>query len=150
MNTPSFHLVRNLGELEALSPNALGELKILADMASSKPVRPGTEETLTNFFVLGGAMPIACDGTKVIGAVQLAYKPRWNGPPAAFLNCLAVLPEYRRNGIAGKLHSMLQAEAQAKGAMSIDLSSNEDNKAANALYRKLGYRLRKGNFWRLG
>ena len=57
----------------------------------------------------------------------------------AELQNLAVLPSYRRNGIAQALLDALFAEAQARGCESVFLEVAAGNEGAQALYRKNGF-----------
>ncbi|MEO0388204.1 MAG: GNAT family N-acetyltransferase [Pseudomonadota bacterium] len=52
---------------------------------------------------------------------------------------LAVPPEHRRQGLATRLLSALEATAKAKGATEILLEVNEENAAGRALYARAGY-----------
>ena len=58
----------------------------------------------------------------------------------AFVDDLAVFPEYRRQGIASSLLSRAQAGAILRGCEKIHLEVRESNAAARALYEAQGYR----------
>lgn len=61
------------------------------------------------------------------------------GDRHSYVLALYVAPEHRRQGIATALLQRAQAWAQARGDRQIGLQVFAGNKAAIALYRKLGY-----------
>jgi ribosomal protein S18 acetylase RimI-like enzyme len=56
------------------------------------------------------------------------------------LNDLFVLPEFRRIGTAGKLLSSVADFAERSGARYLTLSTAHDNRVAQALYKRHGWR----------
>ncbi len=83
---------------------------------------------------------VARRGAKVIGCVQLVFRPEryvpWDGH---WLFSLAVRARYRRLGVGGALTRHCMNEAAARGAEEILLVVNEDNVRAIRLYDKLGF-----------
>ncbi|SDS70017.1 GNAT family N-acetyltransferase [Pseudomonas oryzae] len=74
------------------------------------------------------------------GFVQLY--PRFSSlslRPAWLLNDLFVSPEARRQGVAVALMNAARAHAEATGACGLQLETARSNRAAQALYEKLGY-----------
>ena len=64
--------------------------------------------------------------------------------PAWILHDLFVRPEDRRKGIAEALIEAVHTRAKAAGACEVVLSTAHDNRNAQALYEKLGYKLDTG------
>ena len=63
----------------------------------------------------------------------------WTAAGDAELLTVAVVPEARRRGVGASLVTAAGVTALARGAASMHLEVAEDNEAALALYRKLGY-----------
>jgi len=61
--------------------------------------------------------------------------------PAWILHDLFVSPEHRRRGIAEALLGAMHNQAKSAGVSEVILSTAHDNKNAQALYEKLGYKL---------
>jgi ribosomal-protein-alanine N-acetyltransferase len=57
------------------------------------------------------------------------------------INSLAVAERWRRLGLATRLLDAVSREAQAEGATSATLEVRESNRAARALYERLGFRV---------
>ena len=79
--------------------------------------------------------------SRTIGAV--CYKPKLHrGVPQAYITNLAVLPQFRRQGIASKLLTMLQSELVGSSTVrTMSLHTQVDNMAALALYEAYGFRI---------
>ncbi len=71
----------------------------------------------------------------------VGYSVAWLGVGSGHLGNLAVAPEARRLGVANALLDDLHAEADAHGIGAITLEVRVSNGAAQALYRRHGYRL---------
>ena len=85
---------------------------------------------------------VAVNEGRGIGFVQLyptftsiGAKPAW------ILNDLYVSPEARRKGVGKQLMEAAKEMAIASGAAWLELATAKDNKVAQALYRRLGYKL---------
>ena len=59
--------------------------------------------------------------------------------PAYYIHRLAVDPEFQRRGIASAMVSAAESRARAGGARSVRMETAGTNRAADRLYRKLGY-----------
>jgi ribosomal protein S18 acetylase RimI-like enzyme len=84
---------------------------------------------------------LAHDGEVAVGFTQLypsfssvRRKPVW------ILNDLFVHPDHRRAGVARALMQAAAAKAEAAGIVRIELSTDETNHEAQALYEAEGYR----------
>ena len=63
----------------------------------------------------------------------------WAAAGDAEILTVAVVPEARRKGVGAALVTSAGVAALVRGASSMHLEVAEDNEAARALYRKLGY-----------
>jgi ribosomal protein S18 acetylase RimI-like enzyme len=61
--------------------------------------------------------------------------------PIVYLYDLYVLPDARRQGVAGALMEQARRYAESKGADRLTLETAVDNEAAQSLYRSLGWKL---------
>lgn len=77
---------------------------------------------------------VAWHGSDPLGHLHLAL----TDPPE--LQDVSVRPEYRRRGVATALTTAAEQEAAARGFTSLRLAVSVDNRAAQALYRGLGFR----------
>jgi ribosomal protein S18 acetylase RimI-like enzyme len=76
------------------------------------------------------------DRTVAIGRVAGAGS---NGAHWAGLTAIEVHPDYRRRGLAAAVTTALIAQAAQRGARRVFLQVEDDNQAALALYRRLGF-----------
>jgi ribosomal protein S18 acetylase RimI-like enzyme len=60
----------------------------------------------------------------------------WSVP---FVKDLVVHPQFRRRGLGSALLTLAMAAFAARGATSIDLKTDIENKTAQSLYRRLGF-----------
>lgn len=90
------------------------------------------------------ARSMRCADTVVLvarGAERVVgFSIMYFGRDEAHLNLLAVRPGYRRLGIARQLVSWLEESALVAGVSLIYLEVRANNAAAQAFYRRLGYR----------
>jgi len=84
------------------------------------------------------------ENTAVFALVSRADAPQgfvmaWAAAGDAEVLTVAVVPEARRKGVGASLVTAAGVAALVRGAASMHLEVAEDNEAARALYRKLGY-----------
>jgi [ribosomal protein S18]-alanine N-acetyltransferase len=77
---------------------------------------------------------VAWDGDEPLGHAHLAL----TDPPE--VQDVSVLEAYRRRGIATALTEAAERDAAARGFDRMTITVSADNAAAQAVYRKLGYR----------
>jgi ribosomal protein S18 acetylase RimI-like enzyme len=101
------------------------------EMTSYKP------ESLGRFLERGGLLLVALDNAKIAGAA-LCYKlPHPDGDDTLYVHELDTHPDFRRQGVATALMRELFKIAKERGLSEVWLGADDDNEAANALYRKL-------------
>jgi ribosomal-protein-alanine N-acetyltransferase len=71
----------------------------------------------------------------------VAYCACWLVVDELHINSLAVAEPWRRLGLATRLLDVVSREARAEGAKSATLEVRESNRAARALYERLGFRV---------
>ncbi|BDA69574.1 N-acetyltransferase [Rivularia sp. IAM M-261] len=84
-----------------------------------------------------GLSYIACHNGKIVGAVLCGHDGR-----RGYLNHLAVLPDYRRQGIATKLVQSCLSQLQKQGIDKCHLFILSENDAASSFWSKQGWRQR--------
>jgi len=84
--------------------------------------------------LMGHLYFVAVDGDRVIGVVLGSHDHR-----KGWVNRLAVLPEYRRRGVAAALVSTCDAAIRACGIEIVAALVETHNAASIALFERLGY-----------
>jgi GNAT superfamily N-acetyltransferase len=96
---------------------------------------------------------LLCEGETVVlaaeegpaGIAVLRFRPAiWSEGLECYLAELYVVPERRREGLGRGLMEAALELARARGADSMDLGSEEGDRAAHALYESLGFSNRGG------
>jgi ribosomal protein S18 acetylase RimI-like enzyme len=82
-----------------------------------------------------GSSRIAFDGDRPVGFVLLGLRPE-----LAWVGGMGVVPGARQTGIGRRLMEFAIGEARARGCRTLQLEVLEQNTAAIALYRTLGFR----------
>jgi ribosomal protein S18 acetylase RimI-like enzyme len=108
------------------------------DRPTSEEIRRTVEvllrEEATEFLLA------AVDNGEPAGVCQLRYRLSvWTAAPDCWFEDLYVQPEARCNGLGEALVRAAIDSARARGCRRIELDVNEDNEAALALYRRLGF-----------
>jgi ribosomal protein S18 acetylase RimI-like enzyme len=91
---------------------------------------------------------VAFDGAEVVGTLTLVIFPIPTGL-RAWIEDVVVDEAARGLGVGVALTNAATDEARLRGVRSIDLTSRPSREAANALYQKLGFKLRETNVYRL-
>jgi ribosomal protein S18 acetylase RimI-like enzyme len=113
--------------------------------ADARPMRPADYRSLirskSNFFFA------ARDGGKIVGMATLVLMQTptgWRG----WIEDVVVDGEYRGRGIGWRLSKTLIAAAKKRKAMNVKLTSRPARRAANRLYRKLGFKRKITNVYK--
>lgn len=93
---------------------------------------------------------VAEDGGSIVGLIDieldsddLSYKDKGRG---AIIWHMAVLPEYRRSGVASRLWESAKTELIQNGVSYCELWT-QDDAAANSFYREVGFELDESKTW---
>ncbi len=78
---------------------------------------------------------VASDSDRIVGVVLGSHDHR-----KGWINRLAVLPEYRRRGVALALVSACDAAIRRQGIEIVAVLIEPDNMVSSAVFEKLGYR----------
>ena len=115
-------------------PADLGALVALEETFPSDRLE---REALRRFLGRGSAdVFVAEAGARIVGDAIVLYRRGFQG---ARLYSLAVDPDARGRGVAGRLLDAVEAAAVARGCVVLRLEVREDNEPARALYLKHGY-----------
>lgn len=95
-------------------------------------------ESLKKFLERGGILLLACEGDKIAGAALCYELPHPDGNDTLYVHELDTHPDFRRRGVATQLMAEAMKRAKQRGLSEVWLGADQDNPAANALYRKLG------------
>ncbi|MGC2484865.1 MAG: GNAT family N-acetyltransferase [Acidimicrobiales bacterium] len=90
---------------------------------------------------------VAKQGTRIVGTLTLITFRIPTGR-RAWIEDVVVDTDARGEGVGERLTEAAMAEARARGARTIDLTSRPSREAANALYQKMGFELRETNVYR--
>ncbi len=91
---------------------------------------------------------VALDGKTIVGMGTICFR---ESPidKVGTIEGVVVDIMYQGQGIGRKLNMMLIEEAKKRGIDFIELTSRPERKAANALYKELGFKKPKTNYLRL-
>lgn len=88
------------------------------------------------------------DGKRLIGMVTLVEMNKISGRKGS-IEHLIISEEYRGRGLGGKLMQFAIKVARKMKMKDVSLTCEPKRKAANALYKKLGFKIQKSKFYRL-
>jgi ribosomal protein S18 acetylase RimI-like enzyme len=86
---------------------------------------------------------VACQGETIVGTVELGLRNQMMAKQIPYISNLAVIPEYRRKGIARKLLLKCEQISWEWGFEELSLHVLDNNLAGQQLYLKNGYKLQK-------
>lgn len=129
-------------DIEDLMNVRLEMLRIVNNLSDSETFDTTLIEQSRNYFLNGNQTTvIAVDENKIVGCATISYiniMPTYSHPTGnrAHLMNVYTNKNYRRQGIAKQMVSMLIEEAKSKGATEISLDATEDGRP---LYKSLGF-----------
>ncbi len=134
-----------IGPLKKVTAEALSDINRLMGQLRGKGATLGTRAELREIVEnKDSVMVVAEDGKKVVGVATL-YVFQKMGKRTGHIEDVVVDGEYRGQGIGKKLVLALIAAGKKNKLAVIHLTSRPEREAANALYKKLGFKLKKTN-----
>ncbi len=98
----------------------------------------GTERAARFLADARNILIVALEGERVIGQLTAVVHQHLDAPPDLFLENLGVTEAWRRRGVARRLIALAFAAGARQGAEAAWVGTEEDNEAAQALYRATG------------
>ena len=114
-------------------------LQAFADMATDRPVVVSLEQWERDWLSWPEAMFVALDGDAIVGCAGLEFDT--DHPERAEHALTAVVPRWRRRGLASALKRMTLSFAATNGVREVYTWTQTDNAEMRALNERLGYRL---------
>jgi len=91
------------------------------------------------------------DDKRAIGYAHYRfYTSIWALGTESHLEDLYVLPDFRNHGVGQQLMDFVINRARSRGAAALGLHTNENNRGAQAFYRRLGFEPRTEVAWKGG
>lgn len=132
----SFHLVSDERGLRSSFPDPYDDLTALV-RCSVGPDQTIDERMMRKYHMLQTKIALAGSGGRIIGVAMLVP---FHIYPVHIIYNVAVLPEFRRRGIAKRLVEMLLGVARAmQGVKCVKLNCRAENEAAKGLYASCGF-----------
>jgi ribosomal protein S18 acetylase RimI-like enzyme len=138
------HEVRLASAVDAV---AIGRLLHDFNVEFDEPTPPAAElaERMVVLMTQDTCVLLAGDPPDADGVAVLRFRPAiWSRELECYLAELYVVPDKRGDGIGRALMLAAMDEARDRGAGYMDLSTEETDVAARALYESLGFRNRRG------
>ena len=112
----------------------MNKVTIIGRITKDPEVRYSASNVAFGSYTIAVDRPVAKDAEKVVGVLLLSKKHN-------MICCLAVAPEYRRNGIASALLEKALAELDSSRDITVTTFRDNDEKgiAPRALYKRLGF-----------
>lgn len=133
---------------EATVEDAAAVARLLHDFNTEfEAETPGVEELTRHAtrMLREGAMTVLLVGEGPDGLALLRFRPSvWTEKSEAYLQELYVAPALRGRGLGQALLEAAIATSRAAGAAWIELNTAESDRAARALYAKLGFTNEEG------
>ena len=109
----------------------------ILEMESHFPSDRMSARSVRNFLCAPSAHVWVVEAaSELVGSLVLLTR---KGVRSARIYSVIVLPQMRGQGLAAKLVAAAEAQTHKLGLSAVTLEVREDNAAARALYRKLGY-----------
>jgi len=84
----------------------------------------------------------------IVGMVTFHFKCLFTGV-RGYIDDLTVHPDHERHGLGGGLMDLAHTEARLQNVTTMNLTSSSHREGAISLYKKLGYKTRDTNVFRL-
>lgn len=121
--------------------------KLIPQLSTSN--KPPTREQLSEIVAApASVLFLARVGGQIVGSLTLATFRIPTGV-RAWIEDVVVDGDARGHGVGEALNKAAIAEAQRRGAITVELTSRPSREAANRLYQRLGFVARDTNVYRL-
>jgi ribosomal protein S18 acetylase RimI-like enzyme len=119
---------------------------LIPQLSSSSP--PPTSQHLEDLVSSGDTLLFVArvDG-RILGSLTLAFYRSPTGLKA-WIEDVVVDADARGHGVGAELNLAALAEAQARGAKDVSLTSRPSRESANRLYKRIGFQARETNVYR--
>jgi ribosomal protein S18 acetylase RimI-like enzyme len=120
--------------------------RLIPQLSSSSP--PPTLQHLEDLVSSGDTVLFVArvDG-RILGSLTLAFYRIPTGLKA-WIEDVVVDADARGHGVGAELNLAALAEAQARGAKDVSLTSRPSRESANRLYKRIGFQARETNVYR--
>ena len=130
-----------------VTPELISAFELLIPQLSSSNPPPQSRELQEIVSSDSSVLFIARVDGKIVGSLTLATFRIPTGL-RAWIEDVVVDGSARGHGVGEALNHAALAEARARGAVTVDLTSRPSREAANRLYQKLGFVQRETNVYR--
>ncbi len=130
-----------------VTPELISAFELLIPQLSSSNPPPQSSELQEIVSSDSSVLFIARVDGKIVGSLTLATFRIPTGL-RAWIEDVVVDSSARGHGVGEALNQAALAEARARGAVTVDLTSRPSREAANRLYQKLGFVQRETNVYR--
>ena len=130
-----------------VTPELISAFELLIPQLSSSNPPPQSSELQEIVSSDSSVLFLARVDGKIVGSLTLATFRIPTGL-RAWIEDVVVDSSARGHGVGEALNQAALAEARARGAVTVDLTSRPSREAANRLYQKLGFVQRETNVYR--
>ena len=130
-----------------MTPELISAFELLIPQLSSSNPPPQSSELQEIVSSDSSVLFVARVDGKIVGSLTLATFRIPTGL-RAWIEDVVVDSSARGHGVGEALNQAALAEARARGAVTVDLTSRPSREAANRLYQKLGFVQRETNVYR--
>jgi ribosomal protein S18 acetylase RimI-like enzyme len=125
----------------------------LLRLAIQQDLRMRAQDHSSHSICMVGVTPSGTNTEQpIVGVIEVALRclDVWQDSRFAYVSNLAVLPDYRRQGLGEQLLLACEQQVTVWGLHELYLHVLENNQSARQLYSKLGYRLHTADMFYLG
>jgi ribosomal protein S18 acetylase RimI-like enzyme len=131
----------------AVTAELLTAFELLIPQLSSSNPPPSADQLVEIISAPASVLFIARVEGRIVGSLTLATFRIPTGV-RAWIEDVVVDSEARGHGVGEALNKAAIAEAQSRGAITVELTSRPSREAANRLYQRLGFVARDTNVYR--
>ena len=131
----------------AVTPEIVDAFGLLIPQLSSSNPSPTADQLADIISSEASVLFLARVDGRIVGSLTLATFRIPTGV-RAWIEDVVVDGEARGHGVGEALNKAALAEAQSRGAITVELTSRPSREAANRLYQRLGFVVRDTNVYR--